>query len=214
MKSPTSKSYFPFLFDITHKLWLVVGGGKVAERKIKTILKFKGRVKCVSPKAVKGIRNLAERGKIELEQREYKVEDLEGIDFLVVATNDNSLNESISRDAKAKRIPTNVVDSPSLCDFVMPSIIKRGDLILAISTSGRLPILSKKLRLDLEKEIGRRYMSYLTKVSKLREELKREVKDPSARQRILRRLLSFEVHDVARMDLKEIKRLILRSQNE
>lgn len=209
MKSLTSKSYFPFLFDISDKMWLVVGGGKVAERKIRTILKFKGKVKCVSPKTVMGIRRLADEGRIDLEEREYRKGDLKGIDFLIVATDDQSLNEKIYRQAKRKKIPTNVVDSPFLCDFVMPSIIKKKDLIVAISTSGRLPLLSKKMRLDLKRLISSDYMSYLSKVSRIREGLKGKVKETRTRQRALRKLLSLEVKDVARMSLKEIEALIL-----
>ncbi len=208
MKSGTEKNYFPFFLDISNKKFLVVGGGKVAERKIRSLLRFNAKVKVVSPKIGRNLKVMAEKGLICLESKEYETSDLKGIDFVISATNDGNLNRKISEDAEKKGIIANVVDDPSLCSFVMPSIVKKGPIVVAISTSGNLPLLSKKLRKDIQKMLNADYLRYFSRMSKIRRMLKREIQDRKAREKILRNISSLGVKEVARMNIREIKKLV------
>lgn len=153
------KSYYPVNLDVENKKCVVVGGGKVAERKIAALLKFGVQVLAVSPEFTRRIRRLAASGKIEIFRRTYRRKDVRGAVLVIAATDDPELNRSVADDARRARALVNVVDQPALCSFIAPSVIKRGPLVVSISTSGQAPALSKKLRLKLEKiitpQIGR-----------------------------------------------------------
>lgn len=208
MKSDTEKAYFPLFLDISDKKFLVVGGGKVAERKIRALLRLKAKVKAISPKMTKGIKHMAEKGLIEIEEKPYESGELEGYDFVISATNDKDVNRRISSDARKMGILANVVDDPELCNFIMPSIVKKGPIIVAISTSGKIPLLSKKLRKDLEKMIDDDYLKYVSKIGKIRKELLDTVKDRKMREKMLRIISTYSVKQLANMKAKEIKEIV------
>lgn len=208
MKSSTEKIYFPLFLDISGKNFLVVGSGKVAERKIRTLLRFKANIKVVSSRISKNVKKMAEKGLIVAKEKNYETSDLDGIDFVISATNDSKINRKISLDAKNLKIPVNVVDDPELCDFIMPSIVKRGQMVLAISTSGRLPFLSKKLRMDLEKMVDSDYLKYFLKMAKVREKIKGEIRDKKEKERMLKILSNMDVKEVAKMRLRDLEKVL------
>src|SRR3989339_1977478 len=142
-----AKSYYPNNLYIESKKVLVAGGGVAAERKIKTLLSFSARVVAVSPRFTAGIYRLSR--KVELIQRNYNRGDLNRVVLAIAATDDPVVNHAIYLDAKQKKIMVNVVDCLKLCSFVAPSVIKRGPLVVSISTSGKAPGFSKELRLRL-----------------------------------------------------------------
>lgn len=146
-----AKTYYPLYIDIFEKKCVVVGGGLVAERKIKTLLKFKAKVFAVALNFTSGIIKLKNRGRIKLFKRNYRTTDVKNASLVIGATNDGKLNLKISRDSKKKGILVNIVDDPKLCSFIVPSIIKRGPLVVSISTSGQAPALAKALRIKFEK---------------------------------------------------------------
>ncbi|MCX7857210.1 MAG: bifunctional precorrin-2 dehydrogenase/sirohydrochlorin ferrochelatase [Deltaproteobacteria bacterium] len=209
MKLDTKNKYFPFFLDISGKKFLIVGGGRVAERKVRTLLRFKANIQIVSPKLTKKIEALAQKGLIEVKKKEYDPQDLNHIDFVISATNDKDLNRKVSSDAKSLRILVNVVDAPEQCDFIVPSVVKRGPIVVAISTSGNFPLLSKKLRKDLEKIISLDYEKYVVKVGNLRREVIEKVEDKKTRRKILKLISDLEVKELATKDIQEIRRMIL-----
>lgn len=207
MKSSTETTYFPLFLDISKKRVLVVGGGRVAERKVRTLLKFKAKIKVISPEVTKGLERIKDKDLIELERKNYEENDLLGVDFVISATNNRMLNKKVSSDAKKMGVYANIVDDPELCDFIMPSIVKRGPLILAISTSGKAPLFSKKLRKDLEKMISKEYIKYLSKILRLRREIQKKVKEKKLRERMLKAILNFDIKDLALIRMSEIKKI-------
>jgi precorrin-2 dehydrogenase/sirohydrochlorin ferrochelatase len=179
--------YFPVFLDLKEKRCIVVGGGSVAERKVKNLLKAGARVVVISPELTVLLSRLREEEKIIHLPRPYRKKDLKGALLAIAATDDRAVNERIFREAAASRIPVNVVDDPAHSSFIVPSIVQKKDLLVAISTSGRSPALARLLRQKLEREIGPEYPRFL----KLLEKVRKRVIALGQRQnqRIFRRLI-------------------------
>jgi precorrin-2 dehydrogenase len=142
--------YYPVSLDIKDRKCLVVGGGGVGTRKVKTLVECGAKVTVVSPGVSSQLLELVNNGLIVLEKRSYKETDLDGM-FLVIGTTDSEkLNRQISMDAEKLNMLCNIADRPEVCNFILPSIVNRGDLTISISTSGKSPALAKKLRIELE----------------------------------------------------------------
>ncbi|MCS7281503.1 MAG: bifunctional precorrin-2 dehydrogenase/sirohydrochlorin ferrochelatase [Desulfobacterota bacterium] len=208
MRSDTELKYFPLFLDLSRKRFLIVGGGKVAERKIRMLLRFKAKIKVVSPNLRKGLRLLGNKGLIEVIEKKYDPQDLDGVDFVISATNDNEINKKVVFDAKERGLLVSSVDDPSLCDFIMPSIVKRGSIVIAISTQGKLPHLSKRLKREIGKFLTKDYVKYLSKIGKLRAELISKVKEEEKRKLLFEKISGFTVEELANMSTKKIKELI------
>jgi siroheme synthase-like protein len=200
--------------NIAGKTCLVVGGGAVAERKVRMLLKFNAVVKLVSPEVTKGLLRLAETGRLHLEKRDYIENDLEGVVIAFAATDVENINSSIRAGAQKKNIPVNVVDNPRLCDFIVPSIVKKGPIVIAISTSGTLPSLSKRLKGLIADEIGNDYVRYADIVGKARKFLLDTEKDGKKRRMILSELGKMDIKEVNRMGFRKVKELFLTSGNK
>ncbi len=163
--------YFPVFLDLTNKTCVVVGGGHVAERKVLNLLKAGARVTVVSPRLTETLLRLREKGKITIRKGSFRATDLRAA-YLVIATTDNrATNERIFRKATELRIPINVADDPNHCSFIVPSIISRGDVLLAVSTCGQSPALAKALRKRLQKEIGPEYTVLLKILASVRKKI-------------------------------------------
>lgn len=149
--------HFPVNLDITNRLCVVVGGGKVALRKVRALVDCNTQVIVISPEVVVGIADLAEAGQIDLNRKRYAYGDLEGA-FLVFSTTDNpAVQEMVSREAKERNILLNSADDPARCDFQVPAKVRRGTLLLTIATGGASPALSRRIRLELEELYGEEY---------------------------------------------------------
>jgi precorrin-2 dehydrogenase/sirohydrochlorin ferrochelatase len=153
--------YYPINLDIKDKQCLVIGGGKVAERKVETLLSCGARVRVVSPELTLHLQGLAGEKKITHAARGYQSGDLNGVFLVVACTDDPDVNIAVSSEAQRKNILCNIVDKPDLCNFIVPSMVIRGDLLITISTAGRSPALAKKLRQELEDAYGREYADFL-----------------------------------------------------
>lgn len=163
--------YYPVFLDLKERPCVVIGGGRVAERKVKTLLKAGARVKVISPQLTAPLARLKEQKRISHLARPYRQSDLRGAFLAIGATDDRSINERIFREAAAVRIPVNVVDDPAHSSFIVPSVVKKKDLLVAISTSGKSPALARVLRQKLEKEIGPEYEGFLKLLGRVREKL-------------------------------------------
>ncbi len=149
--------YYPVNLDITGRPCLVVGGGQVAVRKIASLIECGARVRVVSPDANRMIADAAAEGRIEWFQRKYAGSDLEGMFMAFAATSDRDTQERIAEDSKQAGVLLNCADDPKRCDFQVPAKIRRGKLMIAISTGGGSPALSAKIKGRLLKEYGPEY---------------------------------------------------------
>ena len=150
-------SYYPLFLKVDGKKCLVVGGGKVAERKVLSLVGSGAAVTVVSPRLTTGLKDLLEEGKISHRNKRFSGEDTEGAFLVFAASCTRSVNKRVADIAKAGGTPVNVADDPEECDFLVPSVIERGPLKIAISTSGKSPYLAKYIREELEGVIGSEY---------------------------------------------------------
>jgi precorrin-2 dehydrogenase / sirohydrochlorin ferrochelatase len=206
----TKQLHYPLFLDISGKSCIVTGGGKIAERKVVMLLKFNAEVKVISPKINRALSKLLELGKIKVIEREYKDGDLNEASLVFAATNKKEINERIKNEAALKGILVNVVDDPVLCDFIVPSIVKKGPIVIAISTSGVLPSLSKKLRKEISEHISKDYVKYVQIVGNFRKLLIETVKDKKKRAEIMAEINMTDMKELIHLNAKEIKARFLK----
>ena len=170
--------FFPIFLDLKGKTCLVVGGGEVAVRKVSILLQSGAKVKVVSPELCMELR------KLEIEHLPERFSDthLEGATLAIAATDDREVNRAVSRAARKRNIPVNVVDNPDLCSFVMPSILDRSPLIVAFSTGGASPVLARLLRARFESLIPEGYGRLAAFASRFRDRVKAGIAKPSERR--------------------------------
>jgi len=149
--------HLPIFINIKQKPTLVVGGGDIALRKINLLLKAKAKVDCLSPLFCEDINTLFKDGYIKLIKKSFEQADIKDYSVIIAATDDSSVNSLISSIAHDKRIPVNVVDSPALSSFIMPSIVDRSPVIIAVSSAGKAPVLARIIRAKLETVIPSSY---------------------------------------------------------
>ncbi len=160
--------YYPMFCDLTGRRVLVVGGGKVARRKVKALLASGADVEVVSPELEPQLDALVRSGEIEWRPRGFLPEDCEGAWLIIAATDDEAVQQEVFRQAEARQIFCNVVDRPEVCSFIVPSQVRRGDLCLAISTGGQSPALAKALRKRLEAQFPEAWGLFVELAGELR----------------------------------------------
>jgi precorrin-2 dehydrogenase/sirohydrochlorin ferrochelatase len=188
-KSPHPNYYYPMFVDLRGKTCVVVGGGRIAERKTLDLVKTGGKIKVISPELTSRLQKEKDKGSIRHIARRFRHSDLKGAFLVVAATDDQAVNEQV---AGAKDILINVVDQPALCNFIVPSSIKQGPLSIAISTSGTSPAMARAIRKDMEAFYGPPFGEYLKDMKKQRAKALRDIPDPKERERHLKSLASVE----------------------
>ena len=181
-------SYYPVFLDLEGRLCVVVGGGGVAERKVEALLTAGARVRVIAPEATSRIEEWAQEGLVELERRPYREGDLSGAWLVVAATDDPGVQKAVFEEAEKNRLFCNVVDKPERCSFIVPSVVRRGRLQLAISTSGASPAVARRLRERLEEEFGPEWEAYLELMARWRKEILSRDLPEEKRREILTRL--------------------------
>jgi len=179
--------YYPAFLNLKGKTAVVIGGGKVAERKILTLLKAGSDVKVISPHLTKRIEKEKLRGRIKHIPRQYGKGDLKDAFLVIAATDSPTINDRVSKDAPSL---VNVVDTPYLCNFIVPSIMNRGPLNIAVSTSGISPALSRSIRKELEKLYGPEFNNYLKLLRKIRSKALDVIDDKKKRGELLKAISS------------------------
>ena len=149
--------HLPIFINVRQNPCLVIGGGDIALRKINLLIKAQAKVDCLSPLFCEGITNLSQNGGVNLIQKRFESDDIKDYAIIIASTDDSSVNALISKSAKKARIPVNVVDSPELSSFIMPSIVDRSPVIIAVSSAGRAPVLARIIRAKLETVIPSAY---------------------------------------------------------
>lgn len=190
--------YYPVQLDIRGRACLVVGGGTVGARKAETLAACGGRVTVVSPAATAALRQMAAAGRVSLALRDYGEADLEGMFLVIGATDDEALNRRISADAEARRILCNIADRPEICNFILPAILRRGDLVITFSTSGQSPAFAKKLRQRLEAQFGEEYGVFLEVMGAVRRRLIARQQTPEAHKHLFEALIESNLLELIR----------------
>jgi len=149
--------HLPIFINLKQKPVLVVGGGDIALRKINLLLKAQASVNCLSPLFCDGIASLSADKSVNLIQKSFEPDDIKNYSIIIASTDDSLVNSSISELAKKANIPVNVVDSPELSSFIMPSIVDRSPVIIAVSSAGKAPVLARIIRAKLETVIPSAY---------------------------------------------------------
>lgn len=200
--------YYPVCLDIENRDCLVVGGGAVAYRKVKTLLECGANVTVISPVFSRALETLPHET-LSLIRRPYASEDVAGRFLVIGATDDEGENRKISEDAESRNVLCNIADLPDACNFILPAIVKRGDLLLAISTSGKSPAFAKHLKKRLEKDFGEEYTEFLQLMGALRKKLLSASHAPEAHKPLFEALINAGLLDMVKEGkTAEINRLV------
>jgi len=189
------KTLFPIFVKLDGRPVLVVGAGTVAEQKIRGLLTTGAKVHVVAREANPAVQELADDGAITLAKRNFRKSDLDHAFLAIVATSSHKLNQEIFREAQRRSILCNVVDVPELCDFYYPAVVRRGDLQIAVSTSGQSPSLAQQIRRRLETQFGPGYARWVTELGKTRRRVLASDLHPEQKRRLLHSLASQEAFE-------------------
>ena len=162
------RRYYPVFLDLAGRLSVVIGGGAVAERKVTTLVDHGARVVVVSPDLTAALEDLARQDRISVERRPYVRGDLDGAFIVVCSTDSEEVNRAVYAEAEHVGCLVNVVDVPELCNFIVPSIVSRGPLQIAVSTAGAAPAVAKRIRRGLEVEFGDEWGDYVELLGRVR----------------------------------------------
>ncbi|MDQ0215870.1 precorrin-2 dehydrogenase/sirohydrochlorin ferrochelatase [Oikeobacillus pervagus] len=183
--------YYPIMINLQEKKVVVVGGGKVAERKVLHLIESHADVTVVSPNMTKTLRVMSEQHQITWLRKYFEEDDLRDAVLVFAATNDSEINEKVRKSAQPQQF-VNVVDQPKKSDFHVPSMVRKGRLNIAISTTGASPILAKIIKKDLESKYGEEYEEYLDFLYEARQQIILEVKDSAMKRQLLSAIASPE----------------------
>lgn len=164
-------SLFPIFLKLTGRSCVIIGAGHLAESKIASLRAADARITVIAPEASNAIAEQAATGELILHSRPYKTGDLTGAFLVVAATNDPAVNRAVFAEATASGVLCNAVDDPPFCDFYFPSIVRRGDLQIAISTAGSSPALAQQLRKQLNEQLPLDLGDWLADLGNLRREV-------------------------------------------
>ena len=192
------RRYYPVLLDLAGKKVLVVGGGNVARRKIMTLLEHGALVGVIARELAPPIAALVEKGEVRYAGPDFSETSLDEVFLVVAATSDVSLNRRVSEAAQRRGLLVNAVDQPSDCNFILPSVLRRGDMVVAVSTSGRSPAFARKVREDLEGHFGEEFESFLTLMGNLRERVLAQGFPQASNKEVFEKLIASRLLDSIR----------------
>ena len=202
-------TYYPVFLRLGGERCVVIGGGEVAERKVESLLAAGARVTVVAPSLTPALAERLARGEITHFHRPYQDGDLDGARLAYAATDDEELHAELAAAAAAAGVMLNVVDRPQWCSFIVPAVLRRGELTVAVSTGGGSPALAGRVRDDIGHHLGPEYERALDILARLREHLQAQALPSAERQRILRELVASELLDcLRRPDAAAVDRLL------
>jgi precorrin-2 dehydrogenase/sirohydrochlorin ferrochelatase len=180
-----SASHYPMFLNLSGRSVVVVGDGSAAERKASAFLRFGADLTVISPEPTDRLREMEAEGLIGLEQREYARGDLEGVALVVCADASETVSRKVYHDADARGCPVNVGGTPELCNYLIPTSLRRGPLQIAISTSGAAPSVAKRVRDELKASYGEEWGAYVTLLGSVRALAVDRIPDAAERDRVL-----------------------------
>lgn len=184
---------YPAMLRLQGQRCLVVGAGEVAARKVESLLACGAEVVVVAPELGEALLALAQAGRITVRQRPFQPLDLAGCRLAIAATGSPEVNRAVAEEAQKRGIWVNVVDEPALCDFVVPAVVRRGPVVVAISTGGASPALAAALRRQLEEVVGPAYGVLAESLQALRPWVQRQIPRPEDRRAFWQAALAPEV---------------------
>ncbi|MGI6413941.1 MAG: precorrin-2 dehydrogenase/sirohydrochlorin ferrochelatase family protein [Syntrophomonadaceae bacterium] len=182
-------AYYPIFINLEGKNCLIIGGGKVAERKAATLLDYKANIRIVSPQVEDTIDKWSQEHRLSWRQGEFQESDLKDIFMAFVATDDQKITESVVQLCRSRGILVNAVDDPPSCDFFVPSILRQQSLVIAISTEGKSPMFAKRLRKELEKIITPAYGELVELLGEQRDFVKKNIHNISERAKLFEEMV-------------------------
>ncbi len=194
---------FPVMMNLTRRRCLIVGGGPIAERKLRSLLGAGAEVTLVSPAFTAGIIEMGHQPNVIVKRQSYD----ESIwatygearfALVIAATNDVQVNRQIAEDANAHNLLVNIVDQPELSSFILPSVVRRGKLVITVSTGGASPSAARKIAKEIDKTYGDEYEIYLDFLSATRLFIQEHVKDKEARQGLFKDMLAWDLMSLIR----------------
>ncbi|MBU2461730.1 bifunctional precorrin-2 dehydrogenase/sirohydrochlorin ferrochelatase, partial [bacterium] len=196
-------NYYPIELNLEKKRCLVIGGGKVAERKATSLLTTGASISIISPKITKRLKEYVSEKKIEHIEREYVSQDIEGAFLVIGATDDEKTNIQIAKDCRNLGILINIVDSPSLSDFLVPAVVSRGSLTISIGTSGNSPALAKKIKEEIGFLYGSEYGKLTEILGGLRQKVHQKIGSESQRRLFWEKLINSDLLRLIKEKRKE-----------
>lgn len=185
--------FYPINLKIQDRSCLIIGGGEVAARKIEQLLVCGADVKVISPTVCSSIRELADNGKIEWKKREFRPGDLAGAFLVFAATNNGEVQSEVIAEAHRLDLLVNSADLPDACTFQVPAAVRRGDLLLAVSTGGGSPALSAWIRKKLAGEYGSEYRLLVELLAAIRSEVVGDGGPPSSHKIVFEKILALDI---------------------
>jgi precorrin-2 dehydrogenase/sirohydrochlorin ferrochelatase len=186
------------LVDLARSLCVVVGGGEIAARKVAGLCQAGARPLVISPQLCDALRRRIADGEVNVLERTYQPGDLAGARLVIAATDDPAVNALVWHEAQAAGCLVNVVDDPGYCNFHVPAVVRRGDLVLSISTGGNSPALARYMREGLEQQFDAAYEPYLALLGELRPLVQQRVANPASRQALWTSLLKSDILEMLR----------------
>jgi len=179
---------FPIFLKLESRRVVVVGAGRIAAQKLEGLVEAKAEVVVVAPEAAEPIQELFRGGRIQWKRAAFEPAHLDGAFLVIAATGEPEVNEQVYRAAKLRGVLCNSVDEPARCDFFYPSVVRRGDLQIAISTGGKSPALAQRIRRELEEQFDSSYAAWLEWLGTVRQQFFERKVAPEARTRALHRM--------------------------
>jgi precorrin-2 dehydrogenase / sirohydrochlorin ferrochelatase len=191
-------AYYPVFLELSGRRCLMVGGGPIAEHRVEALLDAGAQVTVISPRVTPSLAALAADGRIAHESRAYREGDVAGADLAFVATDSREVNAALAREARERAVWVNAADDPAHCTFILPALVRRGDLTVAVATGGTSPALARVVRQELEAYLTADYATLATIAAEVRREVRaagqvvtadawRRALGPEVRELIVRR---------------------------
>ena len=190
--------YYPIFLDIENRNVVIIGGGEVCARKAETMMRYGAKVTIVSPEFTPEIERWAGDGQLTIHRKRYETNDIEDANIVIASTDDTTVNERVAADARALRIPVNVVDVTHLCEFIVPAIIEKDGIQIAVSTGGKSPAVARTLKEDLNRTVGPEYSEINNLLGSLRDSAKATLPTDIDRKRFFDGIIASGVLDLLR----------------
>lgn len=200
-------SYFPMFVQLKDKKCLVIGGGKVALRKIQVLLEFEADITVIAKEMIPQIRQIDNICRIF---RSFREDDLENISLVVAATDRKEVNHQISCWCRARKIPVNAVDQKEDCSFIFPSYIKQGEVVAAFSSGGESPVITQYLKRETQSVVTRQIGEISKVLGSIRDIVKESVKTESERKELYEEILNLALKDEKNLKDAQIEKIILQ----
>lgn len=203
-------SYFPLYVELNGKKCAVIGGGAVAFRKVRTLMDYGAFVEITAPRLEPELERFVEenKGNISVNRREYKDQDLNGAFLVIAATNDEVVNRQIGISCHERKIAVNVVDDQKTCDFFFPALIKRGEVVVGISTGGKSPTLSRQLKEQIDEVLPVYLGEVAEDMIEYRDYVSSKVKSRKNRKLVFEKMLESAYAHQGKLDLNGVNKII------